>query len=188
MHYGKIWCPEYLIAPLHIVVKRKGSYFASNSKGDHAVICSHYSETISNSYLQKILSTKSEQNTKTLDHLVESGINSALRIILYQDQKKDEAIKQIIMSSKELVNRTSTSSEQVSIKRIHIKSILRRRFLPDESIIVYGKTTLVIKPVTNKMFLGDFAASFCVKEKEAFSVYLKKDSYALRKCSSLKKG
>jgi hypothetical protein len=173
-HYGKLYCPECFAAALHYVNNPSTPHFSSNSKREHLEFCSHYSEEIPKTKLRKLLSEKNPESVRELGRLIEVGINDALRIMQYQELRKNKAKSSIKSDLGPVVFESSLASTKEGISRVHIKSLKSKKIENGDNIIVYGKGSIVLRVVKNNLYLGDLIAGFCVKDEEVFSVYLSK--------------
>ncbi len=148
IHYTNIFCPECEIAPIHIVRKQKGSYFASNRKEEHLEDCQHYREFIVNKNLFKLINSIIPEEEERLRFLINSNLCSSLNLLRKSiignlDFLTSNRINQI---ESNLKNRKSDKFTKENIPRIHIKNIFKKKSeLLNQYIIIYGVASIESK-------------------------------------------
>ncbi|WP_421497843.1 hypothetical protein [Flavobacterium columnare] len=141
IHYMNIFCPECEIAPIHIVRKQKGTYFASNRKDEHSEDCQHYREFIVNKNIVKLINSEISEDKERLRFLIDSNLRSSLNLLQKKvignlDFLKINRVHQI-ESNFETSKLDKYTTE--NILRIHIKNIFKKKAeLLNQYIIIYG--------------------------------------------------
>lgn len=180
-HYGEIHCPECGQAPMHLVKKQKSSYFASNRKQEHSIDCQHYAKILENKYLAKLANSKEIIDKEKLNFLIESGLNSAMRLLLKGKTQKNNEFN---FSSVEKIPKTKNNIKNKNYKnenilRIHIKNINKDSEYIDNFVIIYGEASLSINnhqytdKTTNEYYTRK-QLIFKLLNKQTFSIFLSK--------------
>lgn len=150
IHYTSIFCPECEIAPIHIVNKQKGAYFASNRKEEHSEDCQHYREFIANKNLVKLINSEIPEDEERLRFLINSNLRSSLNLLQKKiigdlDFLTYDRANQIERNFK---NPKSDTYARENIPRIHIKNISKKKSeLLNQYVIIYGIASIESKEV-----------------------------------------
>ena len=148
-HKGYIYCPECLIAPLHIVRKQKVTYFASNRKEEHSKDCQHYQDFIPNRNLTKLINSTNIEDKKRLEFLVTNNLQNAINLLLKKENSN--SIKKTFASTKNSIKKaknTTNTYKRENIPRVSIKNLYKKKdSLLNNYIIIWGKAEVESKSI-----------------------------------------
>ncbi|GEN72163.1 hypothetical protein [Chryseobacterium lathyri] len=180
IHYEKIYCPECLTAPLHIVRKQNVfPYYASNSKQAHLEDCQHYEDYITKKNLNKLIESKNNEDEKRLKFLINNNLQGAINLLI-----KNEIIENVTVENS--IKKTSTNQLKISsneykydrIPRVSINRLLgKKEEFIDNYLIIWGIANIESKDyermnsTTGKKFKIK-KLIFRVKENFKFSIQL----------------
>lgn len=178
LHYQRIYCPECLIAPLHIVRKHKTPpYYASNSKQEHLEDCQHYEDYISNRSISKLIKSDEVEDRERLNFLIKNNLQETINLLIKKEEKENNTVQfrdnkhsnasQIALSNK---------YKKESIPRVSINRLFRKKeeYL-NNYVIIWGNSDIETKEkeLENSNTKEKFTVKqlvFRVKNKFRFSI------------------
>ena len=147
VHYKNIFCPECEVAPMHIVEKQNVKpYFASNSNESHDFDCQYRESKIENNTLTSLINSEIIEDKNRLNFLIKSNLKSAIQLLLKKlNASAQNIIQKNITEKIDKNNPNLKNYKRESIRRIHIKNLLKESGNIESSIIIYGQSFLDIK-------------------------------------------
>lgn len=181
-HYQKIFCPECLKAPIHIVRKQNAKpYFASNRKDEHDQDCQHYEEFVKTDKLTQLIESDKEEDQERIRFLIRSNINAALRLLLKDRESKISNDISFKTCNSKLPNTVANphNFRRESINRVSIRNLRDKDDLLDTFIVVYGICNLevMLHKFSDKNTKEKYAVKqliFRLNNKFVFSIMLSK--------------
>lgn len=148
IHYEKIYCPECLTAPLHIVRKQNVfPYYASNSKQEHLEDCQHYEDYITKKNLNKLIESKNNEDEKRLEFLIDNNLQRAINLLIREETKRNNTVESFISNTTRNQLKASLNEYKYeSIPRVSINRLLSKNgeFI-DNYIIIWGNANVESK-------------------------------------------
>lgn len=180
LHYEKLYCPECLTAPLHIVRKQYvRPYYASNSKQEHLEDCQHYEDYIANKKLNKLIESNNSEDKDRLEFLINNNLRGAINLLINEEVSENNTAGNSIKRTP--TNQLKISSNEYKYDRIPRVSINRllgkKEEFIDNYLIIWGIANIESKDyermnsTTGKKFKIK-KLIFRVKENFKFSIQL----------------
>lgn len=178
LHYERIYCPECLTAPLHIVRKQKRPpYYASNSKQEHLEDCQHYEDYIPNRSISKLIKSDEVEDRERLNFLIKNNLQGAINLLIKKEEKENNIV-QFRDNKHSNTSQVASSNKykKESIPRVSINRLFgKKEECLDNYVIIWGNADIETKEkeLVNSNTKEKFTVKqlvFRVKNKFRFSI------------------
>lgn len=148
IHYKRIYCPECLIAPLHIVRKQKTPpYYASNSKQEHLEDCQHYEDYIPNRSISKLIKSDEVEDKERLNFLIKNNLQGAINLLIKKEEKENYTVQSINNKPYNTSRKNSSNKyKKESIPRVSINRLFgKKEEYLNNFVIIWGNADIESK-------------------------------------------